>query len=101
VCLSELGTEWLFRMSWARTSTTSLTSLGSDCEACLPVFQYAVHPPQRSVAGSKNTWYARSMTANQFRRALADLGLTQEAAAELLGLGERTVTRPRAPPSPR
>jgi transcriptional regulator with XRE-family HTH domain len=37
-------------------------------------------------------WYAGLMTGNQFRRALADLGLTQEAAAELLGLGERTVT---------
>jgi hypothetical protein len=42
--------------------------------------------------GSNKVMYAGLMTTNQFGRALADLGLTQEAAAELLGLGERTVT---------
>jgi hypothetical protein len=55
------------------------------------------HPPglftRRSATWPDLTraWYAGLMTAKQFRLALSNLGLTQQAAAQLFGLCLRTV----------
>jgi hypothetical protein len=56
-----------------------------------PILQQAVHPSQRTWPDRTRAWYAGAMTAKQFRIALSTLNLTQAAAAELLGLGLRTV----------